>query len=464
MNPHRLTIILGTAALGCALATGLSGCRGSHASSAPGMAQAPLSTPEGITLQALGRGQGWDLGKETASVIFRDEVAFADARGRTLYTYDKDEPGKSNCVAECAERFNPVIALEGARVFGEWSLVKREDGAQQWAWRSQPLYTYREDADPGSVFGNSAARFGAKRKDGFGNVVGGGRRGSGARGAADKPPVPDWTPALFHSRQARYEVPAGLGVAEVLDATGLVLTDHRQRTVYVFDGSPADERKAVLSGQWHPVVAPAVAVARGDYSIRARDDGRTQWVWKDQPLYTFAEDRKAGDAYGVGNGWQPAALYRHFTPEGVTEQLTDSQGLVWANAQGMTLYKRDGHIYQSGGGRSLHRGAPQRPAVGRDIGVNAHCDAQCQQQWQPFLAPADAKPQGYWDVYTRPDGSKQWAYQGFALWTYAGDKQPGDMYGHETYDMYFAMDPKVVVDVGTPMDGIATLIWSVAFP
>src|SRR5690606_34230927 len=152
------------------------------------------------------------------------------------------------------------------------------------------------------------------------------------------------------------------------------------------------------------------------------------------------------------------AIHRHFVPENVTVQRTRSQGLVWATAEGKTLYKRDGHIYQSGGGRSLHRGAPQRPAVGRDIGVNAQCEGKCAELWTPFLAPQDAKPQGYWDVYTRADGSKQWAYQGYALWTYAEDERPGDMLGHDTYDMYFAMDARTRIDIGTPMDGIATLI------
>ena len=71
---------------------------------------------------------------------------------------------------------------------------------------------------------------------------------------------------------------------------------------------------------------------------------------------------------------------------------------------------------------------------------------------------------GYWDVYVRPDGKKQWAYQGYALWTFADDKQPGDMFGHDSYDMFYAMNPQTKVDVGTPMDGVATLVWAVAFP
>jgi len=426
----------------------------------------PLSTPPGITLQALGRGQGWDLGKETASVIYRDDVAFADHRGKTLYTYENDTPGASTCVGECAQKFTPVTPLQNAKPIGDWSIIDRDDGTRQWAYQGRALYTYVEDADPGSLFGNSEARFGARRKDGFGNVVGGGRRGSGSRGAqAEKPAVPGWEPALFYSKKHKpREVPAGLGVAEVLDAAALTLISYRGNTAYVFDGAGSEEEKAVQSGRWEPIAAPALATPKGDFSALARDDGRTQWTYKGKPLYTCAEDLKAGDAYCVGQGWRVAALHRHFVPEGVTVQHTSSQGLVWATPTGKTLYKRDGHIYQSGGGRSLHRGTPQRPAVGRDIGVNAHCEGECTKLWTPFVAPSDAQPQGYWDVYTRPDGSKQWAYQGYALWTYAGDHQPGDMFGHDTYDMYFAMDARTRVDIGTPMDGIATLIWAVAFP
>ena len=84
--------------------------------------------------------------------------------------------------------------------------------------------------------------------------------------------------------------------------------------------------------------------------------------------------------------------------------------------------------------------------------------------WKPFLAPADAQPSGFWDVATRADGSKQWVYQGYALWTYAGDEKPGDMNGHDTYDIVVSDDPTYLVDVGTPMDAAAALWWAIAVP
>ena len=72
-----------------------------------------FATPEGITLQPLGKAQGYDLGKQTAAFLAREQIAYADAKGMTLYTYDKDEPGKSNCVDACTTEWKPVLADAG---------------------------------------------------------------------------------------------------------------------------------------------------------------------------------------------------------------------------------------------------------------------------------------------------------------------------------------------------------------
>jgi predicted lipoprotein with Yx(FWY)xxD motif len=68
------------------------------------------------------------------------KTAFADANGRTLYTYDKDAPGVSNCVGECTAAFQPLAAPADAKVAGDWSVIVRDDGAKQWAHEGQPLY------------------------------------------------------------------------------------------------------------------------------------------------------------------------------------------------------------------------------------------------------------------------------------------------------------------------------------
>jgi predicted lipoprotein with Yx(FWY)xxD motif len=59
---------------------------------------------------------------------------------------------------------------------------------------------------------------------------------------------------------------------------------------------------------------------------------------------------------------------------------------------------------------------------------------QCEETWSPLLAPVNAEAKGYWTTFGRPDGSKQWAYQGYAMYTYAPEG-PGVVTGHDTFDV-----------------------------
>lgn len=425
----------------------------------------PYATPPGVTLQPLDKGQGYDLGKSAASFIVRERIAFADAKGLTLYTYANDPKGKSVCVAACAEEWIPVPVPDKAQAFGRWSIVVRDDGTRQWAFDGKPLYHYIKDVDPGSVGGNSPARFGARRLNGAGEYVGGGVRGSGAKlrkDMADVPLPPEWTPALAFPLQG-FTVPDGLGVREVPDALALTLVDSDNFTLYTLSGDPKKEE----SIEWKPMAAPIFAKGQGDFGFIERTDGIRQWAYKGQGLYTYAGDLMPGDANGLGTAkaWNAAALVRFWMPESVTVRETPGQGRILANAQGMTLYRRDGHILQSGGGHNLRRGAPPRPAVGRDIGTDPRCGAECLKVWHPFLAPDDAQANGFWNVAVRDDGRKQWVYQGYALWTYDGDKAPGEMNGNDTYDIMFSTDKTApALNVGTPYDGAPGLYWAIAIP
>ena len=53
----------------------------------------------------------------------------------------------------------------------------------------------------------------------------------------------------------------------------------------------------------------------------------------------------------------------------------------------------------------------------------------CLQEWPAVYASADDKPVGKWTVVDRKDGKKQWAYDGFALYTSVLDEVPGDTRG-----------------------------------
>lgn len=434
---------------------------------------APVVTPRDVTLEPLGKAQGYDLSAITAAALARDQIVYADHNGLTLYTSEKDPVGRSLCVGECTEMFRPYLAsdqsaLQPSNTFGRWSTITRDDGSQQWALNGKALYTYVKDVDPGSVGGDSPANIGAKRLNGAGEMVGGGNRGAFDGGGKELEPMPEgWTAALLFPFDG-VKVPPSFAIKEVPDAAAFAVVDARGHTIYGFTGEeiPAAENCASSTCQdWTPLAAPQLAREIGDFSFKVRDDGIRQWTYKGQPLYTYSGDLAPGYANGAGvdDRWSVAAVARYYFPEVASIHTTPGQGRVLATADGKTLYRRDGHILQSGGGHSLRRGQPARPAVGRDLGTDPRCLEKCE-EWSPFLASADAGPRGFWNVEMREDGSKQWTYQGYALWTYSGDKKPGDMNGHDAYTVYLAHDANATVDVGTPMDGTAALYWSIAVP
>lgn len=77
-----------------------------------------------------------------------------DAKGMSLYTFDKDAASVSNCNDGCAMKWPPVTAAAGAKADDELSLVMRKDGAQQWAFKGKPLYFWQGDKKPGDVKGD----------------------------------------------------------------------------------------------------------------------------------------------------------------------------------------------------------------------------------------------------------------------------------------------------------------------
>lgn len=77
-----------------------------------------------------------------------------DAKGMSLYTFDKDAAGVSNCSGDCAVKWPPVTAAAGAKADDELSLVARQDGSQQWAFKGKPLYFWKGDKKPGDVTGD----------------------------------------------------------------------------------------------------------------------------------------------------------------------------------------------------------------------------------------------------------------------------------------------------------------------
>jgi predicted lipoprotein with Yx(FWY)xxD motif len=78
----------------------------------------------------------------------------ADAKGMTLYVYDKDATGKSNCTGGCATAWPPLAAASTDKPNGKWTIVTRDDASLQWAYDGKPLYGWRSDKAPGDTTGD----------------------------------------------------------------------------------------------------------------------------------------------------------------------------------------------------------------------------------------------------------------------------------------------------------------------
>jgi predicted lipoprotein with Yx(FWY)xxD motif len=84
----------------------------------------------------------------------------ADAKGRTLYRFDKDTPWpmKSNCDSSaCLKMFKPAKAVDKDKISGIdpklLSTYKRADGTEQVSMDCWPLYWFTGDEKPGDING-----------------------------------------------------------------------------------------------------------------------------------------------------------------------------------------------------------------------------------------------------------------------------------------------------------------------
>lgn len=79
-----------------------------------------------------------------------------DDKGMTLYVFDKDTAGsgKSVCNGPCATNWPPLMVMEGQAGGADYSVVTRDDGGRQWAFKGKPLYRWLKDQKPGDKTGD----------------------------------------------------------------------------------------------------------------------------------------------------------------------------------------------------------------------------------------------------------------------------------------------------------------------
>jgi predicted lipoprotein with Yx(FWY)xxD motif len=425
---------------------------------------AAVATPEGITVKVIRIGVGVNPQGSNSNQP-RDRVIFADTDGNPLYVSPEDAPGVSNCAGECTETWVPFTAADDAQPAGYWSIIERADGNRQWAFREQPMYRFREEMTAPKVKRKSSGDYDytevalAAENDGKELSAEEKKEAEEKRRAAAFRRAPT---AEGHDVDGRYvmeilpdtwmPMPMGVTVMEFRPAPGYVFTNLDERSLYFFTG----ELKSVpKDGAWAPVEAGQAALPVGEFSVLSRPDGVFQWAYQGKPLFTFDGDREFGDAngrYENDDRFELAYVLRYFMPEGIQIQKSHTYGGLLVTSTGLPLYVRE---RGNGGVDAVLRGDRGRLGVGQSLGIST-CDAKCEETWKPLLAPSDAQPTGYWGIYERPDGSKQWSYYGYAAYTYGGGQEMGSV---EIYDDVNHFE----VAGGQPNTGIP-LHWRVAPP
>jgi predicted lipoprotein with Yx(FWY)xxD motif len=147
------------------VAPALTGCGGDDP---PPQMDAPSMTapPAGVAQAAAPAGPRRARRPGTRVTVISSQLGriLGDGRGQAFYLFDKERRGRSECYGACAEAWPPVLAkgrpVAGDGVRARWlGTTRRRDGARQVTYRGRPLYYYIADA-PGRVLCHDVREFG----------------------------------------------------------------------------------------------------------------------------------------------------------------------------------------------------------------------------------------------------------------------------------------------------------------
>jgi predicted lipoprotein with Yx(FWY)xxD motif len=89
------------------------------------------------------------------SVAAADAATMLTAKnGMTIYSFDKDAGGISACYDACAAMWPAYVGKADDPLTEGWTLVKRTDGAMQWAYDGKPMYFFASDKKAGDKLGD----------------------------------------------------------------------------------------------------------------------------------------------------------------------------------------------------------------------------------------------------------------------------------------------------------------------
>jgi predicted lipoprotein with Yx(FWY)xxD motif len=222
-----------------------------------------------------------------------------------------------------------------------------------------------------------------------------------------------------------------------------MLLNAKKFSVYVSDqdGPNKSNCNDTCAQVWQPLIAPAAAQPHGEWTIVKRSPAVQQWAFRKQPLYTYARDELEASLDGSEeSGWHNVYTQRAPTPPKPFSVQQTISGDVLADGNGMTVY-----FYTCGDDSSdqLSCDTLDSPKQYRLAICGGGDQARCARLWHYVAAAPGARSDSrIWSVIEidpQTGGAAQphqagalrvWAYRGRPVYTYAGDKQPGDFAGN----------------------------------
>jgi predicted lipoprotein with Yx(FWY)xxD motif len=122
---------------------------------------AAVLIPTSLAVTSKGSGATVSVRQSTLGRIL------VDARGHTLYLFEKDTRGRSSCSGACAAGWPPLIVSGKPRAGAGASAArlgrtKRADGRWQVTYNHHPLYTFVGDTMQGQTNGEGLSAYGAE--------------------------------------------------------------------------------------------------------------------------------------------------------------------------------------------------------------------------------------------------------------------------------------------------------------
>ena len=229
---------------------------------------------------------------------------------------------------------------------------------------------------------------------------------------------------------------------------GDILVGPDGMTLYMFDSDERGSGASTCSGgcldNWPPLTVEGTPEAgdgvEAELTTFERDDGSMQVAANGWPLYYFTPDEEPGDAMGQGAGdvwWVLDPQGRPIKPE-ATETSTDA-GMAEPTVQ-VRSHPDHGDILVGPDELTLYMFDSDEKGSGESA-----CSGGCLDNWPPLTV--DGEPEAGDGVtaalttFDRGDGSTQVAANGWPLYYFTPDEEPGDANGQGAGDVWWVLDP-----------------------